>query len=84
MKEFGEYSDCITYCNQSEYDCDQLEGEWFYGDDDERTVYYGSFGNYNSPGASCYTHSETYETEEQYRAALVQWEDQPEYLEEKE
>lgn len=81
MKDFCDYSDCIEYVNQSEYGDGQLEGEWYYGDDEALTIYSGTFGNYNSPGASCYTTSETFETEEEYRCQLQQWADQPEYLE---
>jgi hypothetical protein len=84
MKDFGDYSDCVEYVNQSEDYGDCLRGEWYYGDDESLIIYYGSFGNYNSPGASCYTHSEQHETENEYRAALQQWIDQPEYLESEE
>jgi hypothetical protein len=82
-KDFGDFSEMIEYVNQSEYSDGQLEGEWWWADDAARTVYYGSFGNYNSPGASSYTYAEVYEEdeEEEYLAEVKQWEAFPEYLE---
>jgi hypothetical protein len=84
LKDYGDYSDCIEYINQSEYGDGQLEGEWFWNDDEARTIYYGSFGNDNSPGADSYTAADVYDTEEEYREALAEWEAKPEYLDEDE
>lgn len=80
FKDYGDFADMVTFCNQSEYGDGQLEGDWFYGDDDERVIYSGSFGNYNAPGSSSDTFAERYETEDEYRAALAEWEAYPEYL----
>ncbi len=80
FKDFGEYSCGVEYCNQKEIgDC--YEGEWYYGDDESLVIYFGSFGNYNSPGADSYTHAEQYETKAEYLAALLVWESLPEYVE---
>jgi hypothetical protein len=70
----------MEYCNQEEDGCDSLAGEWFIADDAARTIIYGTFGNYNSPGASHYTYADVYTDEAEYRAALAEWEAKPEYL----
>lgn len=77
----GEFMDRVTFCNQEEYGDGQLEGEWWYADDSARVIYYGSFGNYNSPGASSCTWAEVYGAEEEaeYREQVAHWEAQPEY-----
>lgn len=80
LKDYSDYADMVTYCNQEEDGFDCQRGEWFYGDDATRTIYYGTFGNYNSPGADCYTYADDYDTEEEYRAELAKWEAMPEYL----
>jgi hypothetical protein len=86
LKDYGDFCECVEYVNQSEYGCDQLEGEWYYCDDETLTIYYGTFGNDNSPGASCYTDADVYSEEERadYEAAKAEWEAQPEYTEEQE
>jgi hypothetical protein len=71
----------MEYVNQEDDGPDQLRGEWFIADDEARTIIFGTFGNYNSPGASHYTYAEVYDDEEEYRAALAEWEARPEYLE---
>lgn len=85
LKDYGDFSDCVEYVNQSEFGDGQLEGEWWYADDDTRTVYYGSFGNDNSPGASSYTYADTFPDDEAgYKEAVGRWEAYPEYLESEE
>jgi hypothetical protein len=83
LLNFEDFSELIEYVNQSEYGDGQLEGEWWWADDSTRTVYFGSFGNYNAPGASSYTYAEVYEEEEKedFLAAVAEWESKPEYLE---
>ena len=81
LKDFGDYADCVEYVNQSEYGDGQYEGEWYYGDDDNLTLYTGTFGNYNSPGASDYTYVETFETEAEYLEAVSKQAAKPEYWE---
>ncbi len=82
LKDYCDFSDAIEYVNQSEYGDGQLEGAWYYCDDETRTIYCGSFGNYNSPGASSYTYAEVYDEEEreEYEADKRKWESKPEYL----
>lgn len=84
LKDFGTYSECVTFCNQREDDADSLAGDWFYGDDDNLTIYYGTFGNDHSPGSSHNTRAEVYEGKAEYHEALKQWEDYPEFIEEEE
>ena len=59
LAEFSEFSECINECNMGE---DEFSGygEWWYVPDEplpsgERVIYFGSWGNDNSPGASHYT-----------------------------
>ncbi len=74
----------MEFVNQEEDGPDQLCGEWYIADDEKRVIIYGTFGNYNSPGASHYTEAEVYDDEDEYRAALAEWEAKPEYTEEQE
>jgi hypothetical protein len=80
LKDFGDFAECVEYVNQSEYGDGQLEGEWYYCDDDTLTVYSGSFGNYNSPGASSYTTADVYDDKTEYEEEKARWEGCPEYL----
>lgn len=80
LKDFGDYADCVNYCNQREFGDGQLEGDWYYFDEDTGILYYGTFGNYNSAGASHYTYAETDKLEAE--TMLSQYEAAPEYVEE--
>ncbi len=71
----------MEYVNQSDDYGDSLQGEWWMADDASRTIIWGTFGNYNSPGASHYTYAEVYDDEVEYRADVAKWEAMPEYLE---
>lgn len=84
LKDFGDFAECVEYVNQSEYGDGQLEGEWYYCDDETRTIYTGTFGNYNSPGASSYTNADVYDEDEidDYNAEKAKLEAQDEYSEE--
>lgn len=79
--DYGDFSDMVEYVNQQEDGPDSYRGHWWYGDDEARVLYFGSFGNYNSPGASSHTYAERFDAEEDYRAAVAEWERLPEYLE---
>lgn len=81
LKDFGDFAECVEYVNQFELGDGQLEGDWFYCDDETLTIYTGSFGNYNSPGASSYTNADVYEADEkeEYEAEKAKLEAQPEY-----
>lgn len=80
LKDFGDYSDSIEYREQRECYGDSLEGGWFYGDDDTLTIYSGTYGNYNSPGASHYTSADVYDDREEYLAEVKRLDALPEYL----
>lgn len=81
LKDFSDFADCVSYINQKEYGDGQLEGDWFFADDDTQTVYFGTFGNDNSLGASSYTFADQYQTQEEYLAEVARLEAMPEYLE---
>lgn len=95
LEDFGDFADCVEYVNQSEYGDGQLEGEWYYAecdwgnpesaglpDDQKRgVIYWGTFGNYNSPGASHCTYAEIYDDQDEYTKDLAEWEAKEEYLE---
>ena len=86
LLDYGDFADCVTFCLCSEYGDGQEEGEWYYIDTENRTIYYGSFGNYNSPGASDYTYADCYGPDEgeEFAAAVREWESKPEYVEDAE
>lgn len=81
LKDFSDFSELVDYVNQEEFG-DSARGEWFYGDDENRTLYWGTFADDHSPGASQYTSAEIFETDEEYKAKLAEWEALPEYVEE--
>lgn len=61
LADFGDFAEKITECNVGE-DAFSGYGEWWYAPDEplptgERVIYFGSWGNDNSPGASMYTHA---------------------------
>lgn len=74
--------DRAEYVNQEQDGFEAFTGEWYYADEDARVIYSGDFGNYHSPGASDYTFAEKYDTMEEFKAALAEWEAKPEYIEE--
>jgi hypothetical protein len=84
LKDFGDFAEYVEYVNQTEYGDGQLEGEWYYCDDETRTIYTGTFGNYNAPGASSYTNADVYDEGEieDYNAEKAKLEAQDEYSEE--
>ena len=70
LADYGDFAECVTDINQHDDGFDQTAGEWYYVADDVlvvpdqgsfRVIYGGSWGNYNSPGASHYTHAELYD-----------------------
>lgn len=92
LEDFGDFADQIGECNQIELgDC--TAGEWFHfpdaalpkseEDDGERwAIYYGTWGNDNSPGASSYTNATIYlfpEDKEEYEKDKAEWEAKPEW-----
>lgn len=81
IKDFCEYSEYITYCNQDD-DFDSLCGEWYYFDNDNLVIYHGTFGNDHSPGSKYYTSYHECDTKEEYSKLCKQWEELPEYTKE--
>lgn len=77
LMRYEQFSDKITYVNQKDIgDC--YKGSWFYGDDENLVIYYGTFGNFNSPGSRMET--EEFETQKEYQTMLAKWKNLPEYL----
>ena len=78
----------MSFFNQQEDGFDTLRGEWFSIEDDckrldgIKVVYGGTFGNYNSPGASDYTWAEVYQADEHdaFYARVKYLVSLPEYL----
>lgn len=80
LKDFGDYAEGIEFINQTEYGDGQLEGDWYYCDDENRTIYHGTFGNYNSPGAEHYTSAVVYADVDDYQFGVERLEGMEEYL----
>lgn len=98
LEDFCDFSDKIEYVNQGE-DAFSGYGEWHYIPDEplapmkdvgeykanERVVYYGTYGNDNSPGASHYTYGEIFDMDDEedaaeYNRVVARWKEQDEYL----
>jgi hypothetical protein len=92
LKDYGDFAERVTFCNQAEYGDGQLEGEWFYIDEEPlpnagRVIYFGGFGNDNAPGASMYTNAEIFDDSDpdelaEFTLRAQEWEGKPEYIEE--
>lgn len=80
LKDFGDYAEMVEYVNDRPDCFDSNRGDWFYGDDERKILYSGTYGNDHSPGASMYTYAEIL-TPEEYRQALEKWNKAPAYLE---
>jgi hypothetical protein len=90
LADFGEFADMITECNVGE-DAFSGFGEWFFVPNDplpnnDRVIYFGSWGNDNSPGASCYSYAEVFEMNDaedaaEFKRRVKEWEAKPEWIE---
>lgn len=90
LADYSEFADRITECNVGE-DSYSGFGEWFYVPDEplpngDRVVYFGSWGNDNSPGASTYTNAEIFDALDpeqlvEFSERVDHWESQPEHIE---
>jgi hypothetical protein len=87
LMDYCDFAEQITECNTGE-DSFSGFGEWFFVPDEplpsgERVVYFGSWGNDNSPGASSYTNAEIFDSTEddEFQRRVKHWEGQPEYVE---
>ena len=84
LADYGDFSDGITECNMWE-DSFSGHGEWWFAAEEplpngDYVIYFGSWGNDNSPGASMYTHAEMFESKEEFDARVKDWENQPEWI----
>jgi hypothetical protein len=90
LADFGEFADQITECNVGE-DSFSGFGQWFFVSDgplpnNDRVIYFGSWGNDNSPGASMYTNAEIFDGNDPddiaaFSERVKHWESQPENVE---
>ena len=93
LADYGDFADMVSECNVGE-DAFSGHGEWFYIPEEplpknDRVIYFGSWGNENSPGASSYTYAEIFDTDDpedtaEYAKRVQEWEEQPEWDEEAE
>lgn len=89
LADYCDYCDMISECNVGE-DSFSGYGEWFFVPDtpmpnDDRVIYFGSWGNDNSPGASMYTNAEIFDMTNADDAAefaqrVRHWGSQPAYV----
>jgi hypothetical protein len=101
LADYGDFSDMVEFVNQGE-DAFSGYGEWYYIPDEvlppmqgvdyegktpnERAIYFGTYGNDNSPGASHYTYAEIFDMDDEedaaeFEARKAEWEAKPEYIE---
>jgi hypothetical protein len=90
LADFGEFADQITECNVGE-DSFSGFGQWFFVQDgplpnNDRVIYFGSWGNDNSPGASMYTNAEIFDGNDPddiaaFSERVKHWESKPENVE---
>jgi hypothetical protein len=88
LQEFGDFADQVGECNMGE-DAFSGYGEWFYIPDEplannDRVIYFGTWGNDNSPGASSCTYAEIFDMDceaAEYQKRIKHWESQPELVE---
>lgn len=77
------------FINQEDDYGDSMRGEWYYAPDELvtvdgeslRVIYYGTFGNYHSPGACHYTYAELYADGDDYEGDIAQLRAAPEFIE---
>jgi hypothetical protein len=95
LKDYSDFAECVSECNQHTWGDDTTSGEWFFVDDepplppgepDDRVIYFGTWGNDNSPGTSMYTHGEIFDMSNPNDAAKfekrkAEWEAFPEWCE---
>jgi len=90
LADFGDFADKIIEVNVGE-DSFSGFGDWFFipvaplanGD---RVIFFGSWGNDNSPGASMYTSAEIFDGADpdelaEFTIRVQEWESKPEFVE---
>lgn len=90
LADYCVFADQFTECNVGE-DSFSGFGEWFFVPDEplpnnDRVIYFGSWGNDNSPGASTYTNAEIFNGDDpvdlaEFHERVKHWETQPESVE---
>lgn len=90
LADFSDFADQISECNMGE-DAFSGFGEWYFIPDEplsngDRVIYFGSWGNDNSPGASTYTNAEIFDALDseqlvEFSKRVDHWESQSEYVE---
>src|SRR5579863_1331539 len=90
LADFSDFAEMISECNVGE-DSFSGFGEWFFAPDEplpsgHRVIYFGSWDNDNSPGASTYTHAELFDMAdvddaEAFERRAENWENEPEHVE---
>jgi hypothetical protein len=90
LADYGDFADMVTECNQGE-DAFSGYGEWYYIPDDrlannDAVIYFGTWGNDNSPGASSYTNADIFDMDDpddaaEYAKRVQEWQSQPEWEE---
>ena len=93
LADFSDFADQIAEVNVSE-DAFSGFGDWFFVPNEplpngDRVIYFGSWGNDNSPGASMYTHAEIFDALDpdqliEFSKRVDHWENQPEFAEDEE
>jgi hypothetical protein len=88
LANYGSFADMISECCVGE-DAFSGYGKWWFVPEEplpsgDRVIYFGSWGNDNSPGASTYTHAEIFDVSSPDEAKAFErrvrdWESQPEY-----
>ena len=91
LADFSDFAGQITEVNVSE-DAFSGNGDWYFIPNEplpngDRVIYFGSWGNDNSPGASMYTHAEIFDALDpdqliEFSKRVDHWENQPEFAEE--
>ena len=88
LAKFSDYAERITECNLGDGSFGPF-GKWFFVPDEplpsgNRVIYFGRWGNDDSPGASSYSHAEIFdvvnpEDAKAFENRVRHWESQPEY-----
>ena len=90
LADFRDFSEKITECNVGD-NGDSGFGQWFFVPEEpmpngDRVFYFGSWGNYNSPGAWAYTNAEIFDGDDpadlaEFQTWVKHWKNQPEFVE---
>lgn len=89
LAEYGDFTEQISERNMGE-DSFCGYGQWFFVPDrplpsNDLVIYFGSWGNDNSPGASLHTHAEIFDADDpeeiaEFHVRVHQWQSAPEFV----